>query len=522
MRTSLSFMVVGLTALFGCADASLIGGVCDDDQGCDVGEVCAFGLCVDAGALGAVDLDVEPVAGSQIPAQTVLGVALDGGRADVDLRAAVLVEGTVTAVDGQPVAATVTAQPEVAIAGRRRQPSIVTQDGAFGLSLVRGAAYRLQAVPLDRTLPPIVGVAAFEAGTTAIPSLELTTTRDEQGRVTAYPVSVRGRIVAGVGVAEQGIPDLEVLLADDGGKRLSSLAVTGLDGSFTVGLAAQVTGTTFVVRPSDRNTQFPTVSFPLDLGSSDVVDVGNVSLGSVTSPVPVSGIVRASSGAPARRAVVLFRGLIGAGIVSARTTTGDDGRFSVALHLGTYSVAGVGDVAESAGTLLLDLEVSGPVGDLAFTLPERVSLDLDVQTAEGLGVGLASVVAVRVGDENGLAEPVLADAQPTFLASADEAGRVSLLVDVGRYRVTVEPPRGSGAPAFSALFTLTASEQRAIVLPAATVVAGSLRDATEAPAVGAFVRVFSTITDELGRAIFLGEAQTDSDGAFTAFVPSLL
>jgi hypothetical protein len=50
-------------------------------------------------------------------------------------------------------------------------------------------------------------------------------------------------------------------------------------------------------------------------------------------------------------------------------------------------------------------------------------------------------------------------------------------------------------------------------------VAGSLRDAAGDPVSGAFVRVFSSLSDELGRAIFLGEALSESDGTFEVFVP---
>jgi len=134
-------------------------------------------------------------------------------------------------------------------------------------------------------------------------------------------------------------------------------------------------------------------------------------------------------------------------------------------------------------------------------------------------VPLASVILSRVGDENGLAEPVLQEGQPVFLGSADDEGRVSMAVDAGRYRMSLQPPRGTGAPAFSTLLTITSSLERDIVLPTASLVAGSLRDGAGDPVSGAFVRVFSSLSDELGRAIFLGEALSESDGTFEVFVP---
>jgi hypothetical protein len=50
--------------------------------------------------------------------------------------------------------------------------------------------------------------------------------------------------------------------------------------------------------------------------------------------------------------------------------------------------------------------------------------------------------------------------------------------------------------------------------------AGTLRDGAGGAVVGAFVRVFSSLTDELGRAIFLGEGLSGADGTFEVYVPA--
>jgi hypothetical protein len=474
---------------------------------------------VDPNALGGVDVEVEPVVGSGLQTQSVFGVdVLERGRADVALVSSVNVSGGVVSIQGGGVAASVTAIPDRAIAGRLRQPSATTSDGPFSIPLLAGATYRLQAVPTDRTLPPMLPDTTFVAGSDATPELVMTSLRDGEGRVSQHPLTVLGRVVAGGGVAALAIPDLEVLVLDGAGRRTSSLGITAVDGSFVLGLAAAIPDARFVVRPSQLNTNAPTLEFPLDLGSDAVVDLGDINLGTVGT-VPVAGTIRAESGAPARGAVVSFRGLIGAGVVVAQTTCTDEGRFSVALRPGSYAIAAVGEQTGTSGMLLGSVEVVGAVGDLALSVPDRLPLDLTVLTADGLPVPLASVVLSRVGDENGLAEPVLYESQPVFLGSADEEGRVSLAVDAGRYRVSLQPPRGTGAPAFSTLLTITSGLKRDIVLPSSSLVAGSLRDGAGDPVSGAFVRVFSSLSDELGRAIFLGEALSESDGTFEVFVP---
>ena len=234
--------------------------------------------------------------------------------------------------------------------------------------------------------------------------------------------------------------------------------------------------------------------------------------------VRVEGEVRTASGAPAEGAVVAFRGLIGAGVAEARTET-VDGRFSVSLHPGSYSVAVVGVSTGTAGLTVTTLDVAEDERDIVITLPERVAATFTVSSAAGSAVGLASVVLTRVGDEAGVAEPALTAAQPVFLGSTDDDGRAAFAVDPGRYRIAIQPPRGVEAPAFSTLITVgEAGVVRDVELPASVIMAGTLQDPAGQAVVGAFVRIFSALTDELGRAIFLGEGLSADDGTFEVVV----
>jgi len=514
-RVASLLVVVGLAAVWGCVPPPGEA-TCVDDQACPGDTVCAFGLCVDPAALAAVDVEVEPVVATGLPAQAVFGVASDGARVDVTLAPAVAVRGGVVAIDEGGVGATVTAVPERSIAGRRRQPSTTTPDGPFTLALVEGAAYRLQALPTERDLPPILPDGLFVAGVDDVPALVMSSVRGDAGVV--HPVTVRGQLVAGIGVAAQPISELEVLLLDGDGRRVSSLGVTDIDGRFEVGLAERFSDVRFVARRSEQNALSPTLEFPLDLGPDAVVDLGVVSLGTSLGVVRVEGEVRTTSGAPAEGAVVAFRGLIGAGVAEARTET-VEGRFSVSLHPGSYSVAVVGVATGTAGLTVTTLDVAQDERDVVITLPERVAATFTVSSAAGSAVGLASVVLTRVGDEAGVAEPVLAAAQPVFLGSTDDDGRAAFAVDPGRYRIAIQPPRGVEAPAFSTLITVgEAGVDRDIELPASVIMAGTLQDPAGQAVVGAFVRVFSALTDELGRAIFLGEGLSAADGTFEVAV----
>jgi hypothetical protein len=159
------------------------------------------------------------------------------------------------------------------------------------------------------------------------------------------------------------------------------------------------------------------------------------------------------------------------------------------------------------------------MGELQFTLAPRVSVGLRVRNSSDVDVARASVELTRVGDVDGVVEPVLAAAQAAFVGEADDNGRVSLSVDPGRYRVTIEPPRGSDVPAYSGLLVVDGDLNRTITLPAARVLAGALVDDRGAPVGGAWVRVYAQLVDEGGRALLLGEAVSGSDGAFAVSVP---
>ena len=509
----LAVVVAVALGLVGCG-ADELSGICIDDDTCGAGTVCAFGLCVDANdaRLGTVDIEIEPVMSSGLPVQSLFDVDAndaDDGRVEVSLERGVSLSGAVVD-DTDPedahsaLPATVQARPAQSIAGRVRAPTTTTT-GDFQLLALRGAQYRLAVTPDDATIPPLFDDADF--------------VDDDALSIDDGSVIVRGRVTAGSGVEALAVVGFEVLITSEG-RRVSSLGLTGSDGSFEIALRRQVTGANLEVRATADIRGFPSVTVALDVDSDDV-DLGEISLGAVSAPVPVRGTVKDRGGTPARDAVVTFRGRVGAGIFTSRVTADDNGAFTAQLLPGDYLAAAVAVQDDRAGLLVQALTVGAAVDDVALVLPSRVDVSVRVTTSEGVPVSSTSVVFQRVGDTSGLAEPVLDGAQPLFLAAADVDGNAVLAVDAGRYRVTLQPPRGSGAPAFSALVTVDGTFTRDFVLPQQNVLAGVVKDDGGLPAPGAFVRVFSQLTDELGRAIFLGEAIAGDDGSFAVSVPDL-
>jgi hypothetical protein len=518
--------LVGVLAACGCIGPIESSSTCLDDQGCADGDICAFGLCIDANdsRLDTVDLEVEPLGSTGLPTQAVFGVNADnaGGdnRVDVVLRAAATLRGTALLDDGGGVAGLISATPRQSIAGHLRLPTTTTTDGQWALPLVDGATYRIAVVPDDAAVAPAVATDDVSAGVDDDVPLSSCHLPRFDGDTTTCAVVVTGRVVAGAGAAALGVPALQVRVGDATGRRVSTLARTDDDGAFTLGLPGPVPDAVLDIRGTTDNALQPSITLPVDLTGSPI-DLGVISQGPRAETVAVVGRVVTEGGAPARGAIVVVRGEDGPGVYAARTTADDDGGFSLAVRPGRYQIAAVGAVDADDGLFVGELVVDSAVLDARLTLAPRLDVALAVTTVDGGDVVGASVTLQRIGDALGVAEPVLAETQAAFLSATDDDGTANLRVDAGRYRVTVQPPRDSGAPVFSALLAIDGPLTRTLVLPDSIVLAGTVLDPRADATSGAVVRVFSALTDELGRALYLGEAVTSTDGSFTVAVPQV-
>lgn len=515
--------VVGVVGVVGgCADDGLYG-TCVDDGVCADGTVCAFGACVDANdpRLAAVDLEIQPVATSGLPTQPVFDIdaaSAGGARIEVVLENGITMGGTVTNQGGTPVPAQLQARPPSSIPGRLRLATAATDErGAFTMTVLDdGGDYDLSVLPDDRDYPPreLDGVSPDDDLTPIV--------LDEQG-LTAF-VHLQGRVIAGVGVQAEPIEALELRVLVDG-RRVSTLATTDGDGFFDLVLRDAIPpGATLEVQPATEEHTAPSLSIPLDAAAASgaTIDLGDLSLGPTITAGRVSGVVVDERGAPVRGATVTFRGLIGGGTYARSDIADDDGVFGVSLLPGDYTLAITAEPTSRAGLLVQDVSIpANGVAGLSIVVPDRVPVDVVVTTNDGVAMAAGSVTFQRVGDVFGIAEPVLTGVQPSFTVTADVDGRVELSVDQGRYRVNIQPPRGTGAPSFSTLVTVDGGLDRSFVLPPQNVLAGRVVDDGGSAAPGAFVRVFSKLTDEQGRAIFLGEAVCADDGTFAVSVPDL-
>ena len=527
---ALAALAPALACVYG--DAVSDGG-CGEDNACEAGLVCAFGACVDPSdqRLTTVDIEVDPP-GEALPVQGVFGVDLrERPRVEVILAAGVLVSGALRDSAGAAVDAFVLAQPPQSVPGRVLAPSSTTeQGGVFRFLAVEGLRYAMTVSPTAARLPPSYGIRLdAEADEGALQSLEPLL-------VAEGAVVMSGIVVAGAGAALSGIPDLDVVVKDKQGRRLSTRVRTGRGSKDTLGhfelfLHEGGEGFTLEIAPTIDNAGYPTVLVPLDIiDTSDTIDVGTISLDTsdsafpVLTPVPLSARVVDVDGNPVPGAVLSVSAPLGAGQFAALLQADAFGDLEGALPPAHYQAIVYAPPANGLAGLVVvaELDVPSSNANLTFTLPRRVPYRGTVRDRDGAPLAGATLTISRVGDGEREPEPLLADVLLSFSSTSDASGQFQVAVDPGAYRVSTRPPRGSDAPAFSQLVVVRpAGLRRDVQLPGRALVAGSVVFAG-APVGAAFIRVFSGFVDERGAAILVGEGFADDSGAFEIAVPDIV
>ncbi len=524
--TRLLLATLFAAALSACSVADASTGVCPDDQGCLDTQVCAFGLCVDPTDQRLSTVDIEIDGGDGHAVQTLFGVDLKASpRVDVSLAETVLVVGSVvTGAPPLPVDAVVVAQPPQSVPGRVLAPSATTDvEGTFSFLAVDGIDYAMTVAPQSGDLPPLYDQdLPVEADGGATQSVEVIL---EPGDIV-----LTGRVVAGEGASVLGVDGLDVRIVDeerdDLGKvrrrRVSSTARTGAGGAFSLVLREAALNAVLEVVPTAENPGYPTLRMDIDVfDSGGPLDLGEIALGAVLAPVRFEARIIDADGAPVPGASLSVRGTVGNGQVAALLVADADGRIdSSSLPPATYQAFVYGPPEAAAAGLVVEnnLVVPSANPDLVFALPRRVSFSGRVVDPDDADLAGASLTLLRIGDIDGVPEPVLAGTLVQFSAVSDAAGQFDVALDPGRYRLGTKPPPGSTAPANSEIVNVTeAGLRRNVTLPDRAFVVGAVLF-NEVPVPSAFVRVFSTFEDERNVAILLGEGIAGPDGAFEIVV----
>jgi hypothetical protein len=524
-------MAASLLTLFACA----VGGEdpldptsCTDDTECGGPRVCALGVCVDprGQALDEVLLEITPPeASGLLPQQVRDPVALgEGGRVSVALRPTVVVRGNVVDPSGDPVPSQVFAVPLGGFPGRAlvRSASAGGAAGAFSLPVVESAdaadTYRLSVYPDDSTRPPVflgsdIRVDPSPQGERLLSNITIPA---EEGTL-----HITGQVVAGEGTAMLGIEGLEVRLLR-GRTRVSSLAITDVDGGFSVAVTSAVADdVTLEVRPTEENRLNPTVHVE-DLSFDASADVGLIELGDLPAPVPFAGVIFGPDSEPVPEATIYARADLGAGDFSTIILVDEMGRYDTVLRPGDYTFAVVPPASSPDAGALVGFEATvGPDAPApTLNLPPRVEATGSVTDPDGAPLGNATVRLSRFAEVGGSTEDVLEGVAWSFSAVTDAQGRWTQQLDAGRYRLVVDPDASTKLPRRTSVVDIEAEgEPITVVLPNPSILAGSVLSPSGEAVGMCVVDAFSTLVGESGEVLELGSTLTRADGGFDVVLP---
>lgn len=495
---------------------------CIVDDECTADDVCVLGLCVDLSEqdMSLVHVEVRPPSDSGLLTQQTFFVDLtQEERTQIRLRSSATLNGAIRLQDGTGIDARLVALPATFIEGRGLVESMeVNTDGQFSLPLLESETYRFEVYPADSSLPPYFHSGHVLLAGDTEETLDIVFSPQED------QLSISGVLTAGEGVASIPIQGLEVQIHQDG-RRISSTDYSDNEGFFQVNLPAGVySDVELQIRPTDENPTFPQVTHLLEALSTSE-DLAEISVGAIATPVEFSGRVLGPDMVPVPGASIFVQGDVGDGFVKRLFVTDEEGAFLDALSPGQYEVRVLAPISSTTAGMLREerLDISVTSSPLEFRLPPRTPVSGEIVNSEGNPVANASIRLERISAVGSGALVNSEEMVWSFYSVTDAQGSFSADVDVGRYRIHVEPETADATPIFTTIVDVY-SEPDPILLqiPPSLLVAGRLEQpSTGEPLANATIRIFTSFTNEFGDAIKLGEGQSDAQGHFGLSIPDL-
>ncbi len=476
--------------------------------------------------------------------------------------------------DGMPISADVVFRTESPIPGRAptvRTPSaraeLTGDESPYNLStqLLPARRYTVEVQPTGqyaRRLPPLRPVQPWmspDVGETArLPEV-----------LVAYPAPCSASQTEGCLSAIEGIVvdgddrplDGYVVVAVETatGNVISSISITGEDdlgepaeaGTFSAAMdvrhAAAPESWYFRVTPSTAliEQSGPLPSFTVEPLSLFPGEMARIRAPRVDDFVLYEGTVRAATGTERwlEGATLRFVSTDIADITTnalggytVEATTDASGVFQVNLLPGTYDVTVTPSAGANAELAVLRetvnlSEATGVARGQSFVVPERTAFTGTVETRDGLGMNDAVVVArARSTSEGESLLGAVSTAARSNEVTTDANGLFELRLDVGLYDLAVVPPSGSNFPRTVRIDQAIGGAETTITdvfeLQTPMTLTGrvTVDGAAAPPVTGGRVEAWAVIDDGAGgeRAVLVGEAVIDGEGAYTLLLPSSL
>jgi hypothetical protein len=471
---------------------------CRSDADCASGKACytELGICLDVAPEGlAFSVYVEPEAGAGF-----LPVVFDNAKTDaqgaIDLQVPAPIEikgvcafapenpdqAVLELVGGRIIAATPTSICGMALKSEARvsDRQEVGHDWTFSLFVLPHVPYTLTFLPDERpnsvdltALPTFVSAGVFDEPVTnyrfLLPSKQ------------AYIAST---IVGVVTFDTEGLlPVQNAVVTGFAGGIKGTKAVTDSQGRFKVVLPPDEWGLTLRVEPVAKDATFVGREFYYDALPKDLrtvrlvlgeqpqkyrllVHVYGVS-GQDIVPVPLAGVIAERVG----------QGEIG----YQASVTGKDGVAPMTLFAGSYRVVVTSPMDSPFATKEFMVNVSSDNQVFHAQLPKRSVVKGVVASVDENTPVSSAVVTVQTNSLFALSgEPSSAPEVSTTVVT-DENGAFSVMLDPGRYAVTVVPPAGSKLARFSQPLLEVGEEDLflKISLPKGVLVKGKVRSAVD-------------------------------------------
>lgn len=545
-----SFIQAHTVALFGLFFALLLGSCadmapdskgssyCANDLDCGGNYVCVYGACYDpaSASLQQLAFEIIPDNASQFPAQQIQNFVISAQeRSDLWLSPSIEAYFSLRATGNIPVAGIMTATTLQHIPGR---PQSVTaragSDGNLHIVLEQGLSYRLRFLPNDPVQIPFVPDAIFAnqdiAGREHLSTLILPGP-DLQRQVSGRIITSQSRPTP--------IPDLQVQLRGLVGNppEWEVVSNTALTSSTRDGASDSVghfqlrvpqsssAGLQLHITPSEHNPFVPVIDIN-NINLSGDLDLGDVEIGEIGSPISVSGTVHGPRGA-VTGAQVNFIGQVGKGQFRAASLTDDQGLYQIMLLPGLYQAAVQAPTTAQAALVTSSEAIqidTAPRGTslVDFTAPAKAQISGQLSNAKGQALSGQLIRASRIGDIEPSDNSPSATLYSQVEVRSDADGYYAMQLDSGLYQLDVIPDADSLLPRRSDVLAVGSLDiVRDIDLFAAAPFGARLVSENQAQAVpNALVRAFLLLDDE--QSLLIGEQVSDANGEFAMVLPRFL
>ncbi len=330
-----------------------------------------------------------------------------------------------------------------------------------------------------------------------------------------------------------------------GKKLVSSVGRLTSNGNFSVQLSSPLSHVmdrnhklTLVIEPDSEHNYLPVIREKLSL-KEDELENSTIHL----EPITVNGtnqiynkslIVVNEQGEPVKDIRIYLKRKLDGYFIEKQLQTDDKGQAKIKLLKGSYNLATVAPQDSVYGMYRNDDWNVESDESITITLPLRQELHGTLLDYSGNPVDGSLIQLTRIAQEDSSTlEGVLKKTSLRIEARSNHDGQwctqsldikndgcAPLRLDQGKYRLFIIPPPGGKLPYQTMTFDFPKNNVLSITLKKPTQISGRVvSPGSTVPISKAFIKIFSaSLQLESGEPLLLGQAITDEEGRFSAFI----